>query len=361
MGKSKDEHSYLTERRLLEILEKFPHIQIAVVGDFFLDYYLVLDKALSEISLETNLEAFQVVKTRKNPGAAGSVTSILRSLDVQVSTVGFTGSDGNGFDLRSGLACSGVNIDHLLIFNDRFTSIYMKPMLLDNGVEREISRMDIKNREPLDPEKEFMLIEGIRKVIPDVHAVILIDQVEERNCGVITDKVLKEVASLADTYTQKIFIGDSRFHIRDFTNIIVKCNIKEASQALNIKGIQKDRTFTEKIGTELFNRNGKPVIITEGDEGIFVISHAGGFQIPAIKVKGPIDIVGAGDGVMASMSAALCVGASFTEAASMGALTASIIIQQIGTTGIATRKEVLARYREYFSNEFLVSCLPCFG
>ena len=52
---------------------------------------------------------------------------------------------------------------------------------------------------------------------------------------------------------------------------------------------------------------------------------------------------------MASVAASLCSGVTCTEAASIGMITASIIIQQIGTTGIATRDQVFNRFQEHFS------------
>ena len=72
----------MDETRLKQILEHFPEVSILVIGDFFLDNYLILERELSEISLETGLEAYQVVGTHKNPGAAGTITANLRALDV---------------------------------------------------------------------------------------------------------------------------------------------------------------------------------------------------------------------------------------------------------------------------------------
>jgi bifunctional ADP-heptose synthase (sugar kinase/adenylyltransferase) len=77
----------MDERRLRSLLDRFPDTHVLVVGDYFLDRYLILDRALSEVSLETGLEAYQVVDVRCSPGAAGTVTSNLRALDVQVTTL----------------------------------------------------------------------------------------------------------------------------------------------------------------------------------------------------------------------------------------------------------------------------------
>ena len=57
--------------RLESLLSRFAGLSVLVVGDFFLDKYLVLDPALDEPSLETGLAARQVVDRRCMPGAAG--------------------------------------------------------------------------------------------------------------------------------------------------------------------------------------------------------------------------------------------------------------------------------------------------
>ena len=58
----------MDRRRLETLLACFANIHILVVGDFFLDEYLFLNRTLSETSLETGLEAYQVVEVRSSPG-----------------------------------------------------------------------------------------------------------------------------------------------------------------------------------------------------------------------------------------------------------------------------------------------------
>ena len=82
------------------------------------------------------------------------------------------------------------------------------------------------------------------------------------------------------------------------------------------------------------------MIVTQGKEAK---------RIPAVKVEGPIDIVGAGDAATAGIVSALCCGASTEEAALIANLAASITVQQIGTTGTATREGILNRYLERFA------------
>jgi rfaE bifunctional protein kinase chain/domain len=335
--------------RLQHLLDRYPKTHILVVGDYFLDHYLILDRRLSEVSLETGLEAYQVVDVRPSPGAAGTVTSNLRALDVQVTALGVIGRDGMAYELLRGLRQRGVNVEPLIQVEDRFTPTYTKPMLCEaDGRVHELERMDIKNRRPLAPELEDELIEHLEQWIERVDGVIVADQVPERNCGAITDRVRAALSELARAYPDKPIAVDSRERIGEFRQLIVKPNAREATLAIS-PGQAKDeidRATAERCAQELYRRNGRPVFLTVGAAGIVVVNAGGATPVPGVRVSGPIDIVGAGDSTMAGIVSALCCGATPVEAATVGNLVASITIQQIGTTGTATREQVMDRLKE---------------
>lgn len=345
----------MNESRLDQLLEKFSSLHILVVGDFFLDKYLSLDPALSETSLETGLEAYQVVEIRHSPGAAGTVVSNLRALETQVSVVGVIGRDGEGFDLKQGLTRRGVNLDGLLEAPDRFTPTYTKPMLRSaapGGLERELNRFDIKNRQPLPVEWETAVIAQLERLVPLVDGVVIADQVQERNCGVITAGVRAALARLAAQYPAKIFAADSRVRIGEFERVMIKPNLQEALAAVPESKIHfglpdaDELAIARTAGQALFEQNQKPAFITLAAQGILVISAAGLAHVPGIPQTGEIDVVGAGDSVMAGLVAGLCAGATPTEAAFIGNMAASITVQQLGTTGTASREQLRQRLAE---------------
>jgi rfaE bifunctional protein kinase chain/domain len=342
--------------RLYELLEKFPSLHILVVGDFFLDKYLSLDPALSEISLETGLEAYQVVEIRHSPGAAGTVVSNLRALETQVSVVGVIGRDGEGFDLKQGLVQRGVTIEALIEASERFTPTYTKPVLRSptpGGMERELNRLDIKNRRPLPAELEAAVIAQLDRLVPVVDGVVIADQVQERNCGVITDKVRAALVWLAEQYPTKFFVADSRVRIGEFERVIIKPNVHEAREAVGRledwkagdHGEDDGLAVAYACGQVLFAHNQKPVLVTLGVQGILVVTENGFEHVPGIPVSGEIDVVGAGDSVMAGVAAGLCAGGTAAEAAFIGNIAASITIQQIGTTGTASRDQLRQRMK----------------
>lgn len=338
----------ITRQRLEEILSAIPKLRIAVVGDFFLDKYLVTDPALSEVSLETGLEARQVVEIRCSPGAAGTVTNNLSALGVgRIYAVGAIGEEGEGSDLLRGLRETGVDTRCLLAISSRFTPTYIKPMRRADGEERELERLDIKNRSPLDSATEERLIRALVGLLDGgtdrVDAVIVADQVEERNCGVVTDRMRQALAEMATQFPGAVLFADSRRRIGEFQHLILKPNRREAAEALGEAGqTEISLAQAQAGGMGLAARTGKPVFITLGAEGILVCGKEGAEHVPALPVRGPIDIVGAGDSVTAGIVCALCAGASNVEAAVMGSLCASITIHKLGTTGTASPEELCA-------------------
>jgi rfaE bifunctional protein kinase chain/domain len=337
----------MNQTRLDELLDRFPHLHVLVVGDFFLDKYLIIDRQLSEVSLETGLEAYQVVEVRCSPGAAGTVTSNLRALGVKVTALGVIGDDGQGYELKQGLTERGVDIEPLIKRADRFTPTYTKPMVRESDSrEHEIQRIDIKNRSPLPTEVENLVIGHLRALAPQADGVIVADQVQEANCGLITDRVRAEIGELALRYPSVVFAADSRVRIGLFQHVVVKPNAREAILAVRPGWSgEVNLELARESGAELFRRNRKPVFLTIGAQGILLFTEAGCEHIPAVPVSGEIDIVGAGDSVIAGIVSALCSGAQPGEAALLGNLVASITIQQIGTTGTATPAQVRERFQ----------------
>src|SRR5437762_8152327 len=109
----------LSEAKIEQILERLPALRIGVLGDLFLDRYLDIDAALTEPSIETGLDAYQVVRVRSYPGAAGTIVNNLVALGVgQVMPIAIIGDDGEGFELRQALARL-AGVEQVTVFADQ--------------------------------------------------------------------------------------------------------------------------------------------------------------------------------------------------------------------------------------------------
>src|SRR5262249_3903515 len=157
-----------------------------VVGDLFLDRYLDLDARLTEPSVETGLDAYQVVRVRSYPGAAGTIINNLVALGVgRVSILSVIGDDGEGYELRRELKRRGIDQRFLFQSSDRFTPTYTKPMLFAAGTAdksacpTELNRIDIKNRTTLPAELERRVLEALPEQFREVDGLLVLDQVSE--------------------------------------------------------------------------------------------------------------------------------------------------------------------------------------
>ncbi len=339
----------LSADRLDFLLSRIAKIHVAVLGDFFLDKYLVIDPGLSESSIETGLRAHQIVEIRCSPGAAGTVTNNLAALGAgKITALGVFGDDGQGYELLQGLHATGVITDRLIRTVDRFTPTYTKPMVREPGGEREMERLDIKNRSPMAGEIEERLSLEIRALLESrdaPQALVVLDQVQERNCGVVTDSIRRDLAVLAIEHPAIHFFADSRERIGEFAEMTIKPNLYEAAKAVGIE-LKENVSMPGgmNVGLKLANRNSKEVFLTMGAEGIIVCDATGAHIVRAVPVTGPIDIVGAGDSATAGIVCALCAGATPTEAAAMGNLCAAVTIRKLGTTGTASIEEIRETY-----------------
>jgi len=336
-------------QRLDELLSALPAKKIAIIGDFFLDQYMIIDQELAERSIETGLEAHQVVELRPSPGAAGSVSTKVAALGVgTVYAVTMLGDDGNGYELSRQLKGIGLNFDHVVMRTDRFTPTYGKPMIRRaKGSEDEINRIDIKNRLPLPAEVERAIIASIRSLAAEVDALIVLDQVEQTNCGVVTDAVRLELVQAARERPNLIILADSRSRIAKFQNMIVKPNFKEAARALGRHERMESVEEAKDLAHNLARQIGRKVFLTVGAKGIVAADGRVTKLVPAYPVRGPLDTTGAGDTVTAGVVSALAAAAELVEAAEMGNLAASITVTQLGTTGTATPEQMRQALRSY--------------
>ena len=347
----------LTEEVVEKILRALPEMTIGVLGDLFLDRYLDLDAALTEPSIETGLDAYQVTRVRSYPGAAGTVINNLAALGVgEILPISIIGDDGEGYELRQALDALKVVISEGVRFGQgRRTPTYTKPMLCRVGeAPRELNRLDIKNRKPLSAADEEAVLEALDDAWRGVEALVVLDQVSEADCGVITARVRQRLAELGEEWPGRLILADSRERIGLFRNVSVKPNRGECLAAAG-------EADPSAAAAALARRTGRPVFCTCGEEGILLADPphpnpppAGGggqgggapVRVAGYPAAGPTDPVGAGDSTSAGIVCAEAAGATPEQAAAFGCLVASITVQQIGVTGTATPEQVRRRLRE---------------
>lgn len=329
--------------RFQAITGKYRKLRIAVVGDFCLDRYLEIDPAKGEISIETGLPVHNIVNIRSQPGGAGTIVNNLVALGVgEIYPVGFAGEDGEGFELmRSLRALRNVKAEAFFTTAGRRTFTYIKPLVVCAGkTPRELNRLDVKNWTATPEAVQSKIAGAVRKLAAKVDAVVVMDQAERAETGVVTSRVLEVIRAITRQRPELIIVADSRRGLKDFPKVCLKMNRAELRA---LAGAAKTSSLGEikAAALALAGRQGKNCFVTLAGKGMLGASPEGEMvHLPALPLRGPIDIVGAGDSVTANLTAALAAGGGLREALEIANAAASVVIHKLGTTGTASIAEI---------------------
>ena len=121
----------------------------------------------------------------------------------------------------------------------RRTFTYCKPLIVSTGTPPiELNRLDFKNWSPTPSLVQGLLLKHLMEAAENVDAIIVLDQVDVPETGVITQTVLEGIKELALRKRQLPILADSRRGLRDFPPVMFKMNAMELSALTGEKVMQ---------------------------------------------------------------------------------------------------------------------------
>lgn len=313
--------------RLQALVEQFNGIPVMAVGDIYLDEN-VFGK-VTEVSLEAPIPVFEVLERRYNPGAAGNAACNVASLGGKTYMVGVIGDDANGGTVLKEFHARGVDTSGIVVDPARPTSTYGKLRAGGHNIPtQEVLRMDTPRPGLIAGETERKVCEQIRRLAPQVKAILLGDQV----ASTLSDGVLDTIRAVArehGLYT----VADSRKRAGIFHDIdIVKPNDAEAGIAAGIS-VNDDATLAQ--AGQFLLKSARNAMITRGPKGVSVFAQDGSVEhVPCAPVEA-IDVTGAGDTVAAAVILTMAAGGTLAEAAALGNTAAGIAVVQKGVVTVS--------------------------
>jgi rfaE bifunctional protein kinase chain/domain len=329
----------LTKSSWLEAaLAPLGKVNAAVMGDFCVDAYWLLDTESTELSVETGLPVRRVRAQRYSLGGAGNVVANLADLGVKsVRAIGVVGADLFGAELLRLLHAQGVKTEGSMVADAQWqTMVYSKPC----AGPTEESRIDFGAFNALSAKTADALIAALDEAAASCDVVILNQQIP---AGVSTAEVIERINGCIAKHPKTQFIVDARHRPHLYRGAILKLNASEAAEYL---GKPRDACFSEKevrgLALSLSEKTGKTVFLTRGEHGIIVAQNGKVDEVPGIQVLGDTDTVGAGDTVVSALAAALGSGLDALVAARLANTAAMVTVQKLQITGTATPEEILA-------------------
>ena len=328
----------LDQGELSLLLESMHGAKVAVAGDFCLDSYWHLDEGPEEASIETGLPVRRVVSQRYSPGGAGNVVANLVALGVgEVRAIGVYGGDPFGPVLVKLLGDLGADTTGMLELGpDWQTLVYAKPHL---GRDEQ-SRLDFGTRDALgeEPLRAFEAALGSAAAWADV--VVINQQVN--SCFASAD-IVSRVNAVIAAHPGTTFVVDARLSTTPFVGAVLKLNVAESLRRLGGTGpasLTDDQVID--LARRVAGQTGQPFFITRGDRGVVAADGEDVYVAPGVDVGREVDPVGAGDTVVAAISAVLACGGTPAVAAYVANIAASVTVRKLRTTGTASPAEVLS-------------------
>lgn len=307
--------------RLTELIGKFDQAKVLVVGDLTLDEFLT--GQVERISREAPVLIIRHEGTKQVPGGGANAIYNLAKLGAKVIAVGIIGNDDQGKALKTIFAEAGIDTSGIFVDGDRPTVTKTRISAhARQSVTQQIVRIDRKSDQPIPENLQQQLAAFIAPNINQVDAIVCSDYGE----GVMTASVI------AAALKHNLVIVDAQKDLGRYQGAtIFTPNLPEAELAV---GYGIDGGNIKTAAQDLLKlTSAKQVLITRGEHGMSLFGNDGTeAHIPAFNRTQVFDVTGAGDTVVAALTSALANHSSFTDAAILGNLAASIVVRQFGTT-----------------------------
>ena len=321
------------DSRLLNLLDRFPAVRIAVVGDLIADEFIY--GRVARVSREAPVLILQYDSTQIVPGGAGNAANNVAALGGRARIVGLTGKDEAGRRLHASLG--HVNTRGLLSPAGYCTPV--KTRILAGGVhtaKQQIVRIDRVVSSEHAPGSRAAFTRAALKAAADCDAILISDY----GAGLVTPDLAAALSSTVDTRGRRRAIPiliDSRYDLLKYRGLTACTpNESEVEQMLGSR-IGDNLKALERAGRELLKRmRMNAVLITRGSRGMTLFEpDRPTVHVPIFGSDEVADVTGAGDTVIATMALAIAAGGSYYEAARLANYAAGLVVMKRGTATLS--------------------------
>lgn len=305
---------------LVSLAEKLIEARVLCVGDVILDHFH--HGSVERISPEAPIPVLRLEHEDTMLGGAGNVVRNLTALGAKARFITVVGADYEGGEIAEKLAEEKI-ADVPLIDNGRRTSV--KTRYLAAG--QQMLRADRETIASLGPVIREKLISAAAEAMGDCALVVLSDYGK----GVLDDGVAAELIAAARKAGKTVIVDPKGADYGRYKGAgVITPNRRELGEATHMPVGNSDevitaaRTLIKKYGFEA-------ILVTLGSDGMALVVADGADKLLATEALEVFDVSGAGDTVVATLAAALSVGADLSDAATLANTAAGIVVGKVGT------------------------------
>jgi len=311
-------------------VKRLARASVLVVGDAMLDRYVYGE--VERVSPEAPVPILTVTREVAMPGGAGNVVRNLTALEASAAFVSVVGDDQAGSDL-TGLIGGQERVEPwLLVQGGRTTTL--KTRYIAQG--QHLIRADREQTIPL-PEK---LTERLIRIALDAVAATSITLLSDYRKGVLSDEVATQIIAGAKSLGRRVIVDPKG---RDYSRYkgadVVTPNRRELAEATGLS-VDSESAIVAAAQVLIARHDFGAVLVTRAEDGMSLITADEVRHYPG-EAKEVFDVSGAGDTVVATLTAALAVDVPLFEAARLANIAGGIVVGKVGTA-VARPGDLLA-------------------
>ncbi len=305
-------------------LGRFSGLRVLVAGDFMLDEYIW--GKVSRISPEAPVTVVEVERETRTLGGAGNVVNNLAALGAEVEVIGLVGDDPPAATLRQEL--ERLQVEAKGLFTDPARRTTRKTRVY--GGQQQVVRIDRETRTPAPESFTAKALAYLEKRLPGLKALILSDYAK----GALTPEFLKEAIRLARLQKVPVVVDPKGQDYSPYAGAtVITPNLKELEETVG--RTLADREARAAAAQELRQGLGvEGILVTEGAAGMTLMGPEGVTRLQARTPREVFDVSGAGDTVVAVLTAGLAAGFDLIGAAALANLAAGVVVTKRGTAPI---------------------------
>jgi len=314
----------VNKEKILKLKDSFRGINVAVIGDMMLDGYFWGD--VKRISPEAPVPIVEIDSEFFRFGGAANVALNISKLGGNAISFGVIGNDNDGKIFSELLNDENINPEFIIKDSSRPTTNKTRVISAD----QHIVRIDKESKFQISEDIENKLFSSLENIINEIDSIIL----QDYNKGVLTSTLIKRVIKLANKYDKIITVDpkfDNFFEYKNAT--LFKPNRKEAEDAFGIR-INSEKSI-KNAGYQLLEKlDVKYCLLTLGEDGVGVFEKDKTYvQIPTFARK-VLDVSGAGDTVISTITMALTAGCNIKESAFLANYAGGMVCEIAGIVPI---------------------------
>ncbi len=315
--------------RLLDLVGRFADARVVLHGDLVLDRFIL--GTPKRISREAPVIILRHEEQRDLPGGGANALANLAALGVKATVVAAVGDDEPGRALRSSLETRGI--DTTGIVNVPGYRTPTKVRILGGGsssLKHQVARYDIEDELPDDGAWRSRMLEHLKNSISTAGALAISDY----GYGCVRPQDLQNLPHSQPTGPWLCL--DSRYRIGRFSGVDGATPNLQELEVHAQRRLSSDEMVAAAADELRRELGARFVLATRGNCGMTLVEKDHDpHHIPVYGSDEVADVTGAGDTVIAVLTASLAAGARPLEAAWLANIAAGLVVMKLGTAAVS--------------------------